>query len=47
MLLRQNQNREHLRKFMESILKSVTKMKMLQRDITGNYTAASGDQPGS
>ena len=47
MLLGQNQNKDHLKKFMESVLKNVTKMKMLKRDITGNYTAASGDQPGA
>lgn len=37
------QNKDHFKRFMESMLKNVTKLKTLKRDLTSHYTTASID----
>ena len=40
------QNRDHFKRFMESMLKNVTKLKTLKRDLTSHYTPASIEPSG-
>lgn len=35
------QNKDHFKRFMDSVLKNATKLKSLQRDLRSNYTSAS------
>ena len=39
------QNKEHFKKFMDSVLRNSTKLKSLLRDIKSNYVEESGRQP--
>lgn len=39
------QNRSHLKRFMESVLRLATKLQSLRKDLKDNYTPASADTP--